>query len=126
PVPPQQQPGYDPAVRQREEAKLKDASKQFEQQFIMQLFKEMRKGESKSELFGEKDDQSQDTYKEMLDQERAKAWVDNGGIGMAQMIYEQMRTQVPDKPPTLDDDPLPGAAQASAQVKPDRKTDPAT
>ena len=96
PVPPQNAADFNPTGRQKEEARLKDASKQFEQVFMKQMLSEMRKSVDKSKLFGEGKDE--DTFQDMLDNERAKSWSDSGGVGLAQLIYEQMRNQISDKP----------------------------
>lgn len=120
PVPPQHAADYDPTARQRQEARLKDASKQFEQVFMTQMLKEMDKSVEKSNLFGEGKDE--ETFKDMLNQERAKAWSDSGGIGLAQLIYEQMRNQLPN----ADGNPAQAAEaglEGAAPPGPDKKTD---
>lgn len=76
--------------RQREEAKLKDACTQFEQMYLQQMFKEMRKCSSMGKEGGE--GQQQEMFQGMLDDERAKHWSQQGGVGLAKLLFEQMKT----------------------------------
>jgi flagellar protein FlgJ len=116
PVPPEKVSNYDPTSRQKEESRLKDASKQFEQVFMMQMLKEMDKSVQKSDVFGEGKDE--ETFKDMLNQERAKAWSESGGVGLAQLIYEQMRSQIADKKPgEQGQDPAGQLEAASSAIK---------
>jgi len=114
PVPPEKVTNYDPTSRQREESRLKDASKQFEQVFMLQMLKEMDKSVEKSKLFG--DGKDEETFKDMLNQERAKAWSDNGGVGLAQLIYDQMRNQIADKQPGAGGEDPAGQLEAASNA----------
>lgn len=91
PVPPQNSADFDPSKKQREDAKLKESVQQFEQVFLKQLFSEMRKSIPKTNLMGE--GKEQETFESMLDDERAKAWSQSGGIGLADMMYQQLKKQ---------------------------------
>lgn len=91
PVPPQNSAGYDPTRQQREDAKLKESVQQYEQVFLKQLFQEMRKSIPKAEKEG--GGQEKEMFEGMLDDERAKAWTQSGGIGLADMMYQQMRNK---------------------------------
>jgi len=94
PVPPGQAGDYDPTARQKQDAKLHEAVNQYEQVFLKQLFKEMRKSVPKTDIMGEKkDNKEQEMFEDMLDDQRAKAWTESGGIGLASMMYEQLRRQ---------------------------------
>ena len=53
--------------RAKEETKLKDACQQFEQMYLQQMFTGM------------------------LDQERAKTWSQEGGVGLANLLFQQMK-----------------------------------
>lgn len=78
--------------RAREEAKLKDACQQFEQMYLTQMFAEMRKASKiggEEGLFGKS--QSEEMFTGMLDQERAKSWSQEGGVGLANLLFQQMR-----------------------------------
>ena len=78
--------------RAKEEAKLKDACQQFEQMYLTQMFTQMRKaskmggGES---LMG--NSQGEEMFTGMLDQERAKTWSQEGGVGLANLLFQQMK-----------------------------------
>jgi Rod binding domain-containing protein len=84
PLPINQQAAAGPS-QAAEEAKLKEACQNFEEMFLTQMMKQMRKsapGSGGSE---------QKQFEEMLDSERAKSWSADGGVGMAQMMFEQMK-----------------------------------
>lgn len=76
----------------REEARLKDACQQFEQLYLSQMFAQMRKASKiggEDSLFG--NSQEQQMFSGMLDEERAKAWSQSGGVGLANLLFQQMR-----------------------------------
>jgi flagellar protein FlgJ len=68
--------------------KLKKAAKMYEEQFIRQMVKAMRKSVNHSALtkpsFGEK------IYQEQLDDKYVGSWVDRGGTGFGEMVYNQL------------------------------------
>ncbi|MGM9992325.1 MAG: rod-binding protein [Candidatus Bruticola sp.] len=77
----------------QDEAKLREACQQMESVFLNQMLAQMRKCSGAGEeggLFGGKD---QEMFQGMLDQERAKAWSQNGGVGLASILFEQMKGQ---------------------------------
>lgn len=78
--------------KQREEAKLKEACQQFEQMYLTQMFQQMRKsakmGGGEDMLGGGKD---QEMFNGMLDEERAKNWASSGGVGLANLMFQQMK-----------------------------------
>ena len=71
---------------------LMDACKQFEAYFVEQMFKEMMKTiPSESENSGSMNSML-DYYKDQMIQSVAEETANqNGGLGLAQMLYEQMR-----------------------------------
>ena len=73
----------------RNDKKLKDACKQFESMFLNQLLTSMRKTIPKSGLMGE--NKEKEMYDSMMDQEMSKAWASSDGIGLANMLYQQMK-----------------------------------
>lgn len=75
-----------------EEKKLTEACQQFEQMFLTQMMKQMRAAGPKGGMFG--GGQGSEQFADMLDQERAKDWAQNGGIGLASMLFEQMKQQM--------------------------------
>jgi len=78
--------------RAKEEAKLQEACKQFEALFLNQLLAQMRQSMPKTDLFGEGRDQ--EMMDSMLDQERARAWSEADGIGLASLLYQQMKETI--------------------------------
>jgi len=91
PVPPRNAADYDPSKKAKEDGKLKEAVQQFEQVFLKQLFSEMRKSIPRSDLMGE--GKEKEMFEGMLDEERAKAWSQSGGIGLADLMYQQLKKQ---------------------------------
>jgi len=75
-----------------EEAKLEEACQQFEEMFLTQMMKQMRKSGPKGGMFG--NSAGSDQFADMMDQERAKQWSQNGGVGLASMLFEQMKQQM--------------------------------
>jgi peptidoglycan hydrolase FlgJ len=75
-----------PSKRQ-DETKLKDACQQFESLFLSQILKEMKKSIPKSD--GESKDK--EMYDDMMYDEISKSMASSGGIGMANILYQQMK-----------------------------------
>ena len=77
----------------QEEAKLQEACKEFETLFLNQMFAQMRKcaGSEGGGLMG--GGQSEEMFQSMLDQERAKSWAQEGGVGLANILFQQMKDQ---------------------------------
>ena len=75
----------------REEAKLNDACKQFEEMYLSQMFQQMRKatGKSKDSLMG--GGEQEEMFQGMMDNERAKNWAQEGGVGLANLLFQQMK-----------------------------------
>ena len=71
-------------------AALEDVAAQFESIFLQQMLKAMREATVKSDLF---DSSQMDTYQSMADQQLAVNLAENGGIGLARMMVEQMQTR---------------------------------
>lgn len=68
--------------------KLKEASQEFEAYFVNTLFKEMRKTIQDGGLVEKS--QARTTFEEMLDKEMSKSISKTGGVGLADMIYNNM------------------------------------
>ena len=75
------------------EDELLDACKQFEAYFLEQVFKEMQKTVDcfKSEEESSSSDAMVDYFKEGAVQELAATSTETQGLGLAQMLYEQMK-----------------------------------
>jgi flagellar protein FlgJ len=67
---------------------LKDACKEYETYFIQKLFEEMRKTIPESEMLEKST--GHDTYEDMVYDEMAKEISEAGGIGIADMMYEEL------------------------------------
>jgi len=70
-------------------AALEEVAAQFESIFLQQMLKSMRDATVKSDLF---DSSQMDTYQSMADQQLALQLAEQGGIGLARMMVEQMQT----------------------------------
>ncbi len=71
------------------EAELKKVSQNFESIFIDMMLKEMRNSVEKSNLFG--NSQATQFFESMRDEEVSKQLSASGGIGIGNMIYEQLK-----------------------------------
>lgn len=59
-----------------------------------ELLKSMRNTIPKTGMF---DSPATNMFEEMLDEERANEMARNGGMGLAQLVYEQMSRHLPDE-----------------------------
>lgn len=76
------------AAKGKDLKKLKEASQEFEAYFINMLFKEMRKTIQEGGLVEKS--QARSTFENMLDEEMSKNMSKQGGLGLADMIYNNM------------------------------------
>lgn len=76
------------AVENKDKEKLKEACNQFEEYFLNQLMKQMRSTVVESSLV--KKGQAEEMFTEMLDQELTKKSVKSGGIGISDMLFNQL------------------------------------
>jgi flagellar protein FlgJ len=72
----------------KRDPRMLEAARAFENQFLRQIVTEMRKTVPKDELIP--DSMAENIFKEQLDSEYVNKWVDGGGIGLANMIYDQL------------------------------------
>ena len=70
---------------------LMDACKQFEAYFLEQMFKEMQKTVPEEEYSSASTQNMVGYYRDNMLQEMAKMSTENGELGLAQMLYEQMK-----------------------------------
>ena len=71
---------------------LMDVCKEFEQYFVEQIFKQMRKAIPESESSSSYTSTMKEYYEDSLYQEYAKAITEQGdGMGLAKTLYEQMK-----------------------------------
>lgn len=73
------------------EDELMDACKQFESYFLEQMFKEMMKTIPESESSSASSSNMLDYYKDQMVQEIAADSTEQNSLGLAQMLYEQMK-----------------------------------
>ena len=75
-------------------AALEEVAKQFESLFLHMMLKSMREATIKSDLFGS---DQMEAYQSMADQQTALSLSQQGGVGLARVLVEQMqvRGQVP-------------------------------
>jgi flagellar protein FlgJ len=80
------QPGLDKKTRDLQA--LRESSREFETLMVMEMLKAMRKSVPEGGLFEK--DVATDTFTEMLDMETAKATTSGKGLGIAELMYNQM------------------------------------
>ena len=71
-------------------AAIEEVAAQFESLFLQQMLKSMRDATVKSDLF---DSNQIETYQSLADQQLALQLAEQGGIGLARMMVEQMQTR---------------------------------
>lgn len=71
-------------------AAIEEVAAQFESLFLQQMLKSMRDATVKSDLF---DSNQIETYQSMADQQLALQLAEQGGVGLARMMVEQMQTR---------------------------------
>ena len=82
----------DSAEAQKMDKKLREACEGFEAMLLSIMYKEMRKTVPKDSLFGE--DNGMKIWQSMLDTELMQEAARSGGIGLADMLYQQLAPQV--------------------------------
>lgn len=70
---------------------LMEVCKEFEAYFVEQMFKAMKKMVPESEESDSSTGQLKDYFEDMMIQEYAKDATEGEGMGIAQMMYEQMK-----------------------------------
>lgn len=73
------------------DAELMDACRQFEAYFIEQMYKGMMKTVPQSEETSNYTSTMMDYYKDQMIQSVAEQTTSGSGLGLAQMLYEQMK-----------------------------------
>ena len=91
---------------------LLDACKQFEQYFVEQVIKEMKKTLPEGSFMG--DNEYASVYEDTYVQTMAEAITDSGQLGLAQQIYESMSSQA--KALTIEELYAKEAAESDASV----------
>ena len=71
-------------------AALEEVAKQFESLFLHMMLKSMREATIKSDLFGS---DQMEAYQSMADQQTALSLSQQGGVGLARVLVEQMQVR---------------------------------
>ncbi len=100
-----------------EEAKLRDACEGFESVFLQKMWEQMRKNVKKEGYLHSKDEEA---YQSMFDVELSKKMASAGGIGLADMLYEQLSQKLHTASKTTDS----GTARAPLPIEPARPPRP--
>lgn len=74
----------------QQDAKLREAAKMYETHFLDEMVKAMRSTVHHDQGFL-KPNMTEKIFSEQLDQQYVKGWADKGGVGLADMIYNQIR-----------------------------------
>lgn len=75
-------------MKNKVDKQFRDVAQMYEKQFLRQMMASMRSTVSESGLLPAS--QGEKIFKEQLDQEYVEKWGDRGGIGIADMIYNQL------------------------------------
>ncbi len=73
------------------EGKLREACKDFEAVFISKMWKEMKNTVPKGGVFGSR---QSEMYMSMFDRDFAEKMADSGGIGLGDMLYDQLKDKL--------------------------------
>lgn len=82
----QKTPAEDTAKPERN-AKVDEVAKLYEKQFLREMVKAMR---GTVNFGAEKPSMAENIYRDELDQQYVESWGENGGVGLSDLIYEQI------------------------------------
>jgi len=80
------------AYKAKQEAKLRDASQLYEKRFLNEMVKAMRKTVQHSDL--QKQSFAEKIYKDKLFDKYVNSWSQKGGVGIADIIYNQLHGKI--------------------------------
>lgn len=75
------------------DGQLKNASKMYEQHFLNEMTKAMRATIHRDDGFM-KPNMAENIFQEKLDDQYTETWANKGGIGLADMIYQQLHERI--------------------------------
>ncbi len=104
------------SVSSAEDEKLLDACKQFESYFVEQMYKQMMATVPDDPLDSGSNSMLVDYYKDNLVKEYASKTTEQEGLGLAQMLYEQMKRNIGQSPEEIDAKAAEAAAESGAAV----------
>jgi flagellar protein FlgJ len=76
-------------IQSNTDEQIRQAAELYETQFMNEMVKAMRKTVPESEFMAPS--MAQKIYREQLDSQNVEAWVERGGIGLADIIEQQIR-----------------------------------
>lgn len=76
-----------------QDANLRNAAKMYETHFLNEMVKAMRSTVHRDEDGLMKPNMAEKIFSEQLDQKYVDGWADRGGVGLADMIYNQIKEQ---------------------------------
>jgi Rod binding domain-containing protein len=100
------------AEQQQALARLHQAATQLEGVFLEMVMNAMQDTVGKESIFGQSDDQSEETWQGMLNNERSQAMAQSGSLGIGKVLEEQLRNQV------LSDAPAEAKTQVQGRIDP--------
>lgn len=84
--------------KRTQESALREVAQMYEKQFLRELVKSMRSAVSESDLIEKSP--GRDIYREQLDAEYVESWGNQGGIGLQELIYNQLKEKFLEKGPS--------------------------
>lgn len=79
--------------KELQEAQMRKAAQAYEKYFLDEMVKAMRSTVPKGEGLI-KPNFAEELYRENLDQEYVKNWSERGGVGLSDLIYQQLKDQI--------------------------------
>lgn len=80
-------------LKELQEKQMREAAQAYEKYFLDEMVKAMRATIPEGQGMI-KPSFAENLYKENLDQEYVKNWVESGGVGLSDLIYEQLKSQI--------------------------------
>ena len=100
------------AEQQQALSRLHQAATQLEGLFLEMVMNSMQDTVGKETIFGQSDDQSEETWQGMLNNERSQAMAQSGALGIGKVLEEQLKNQV------LSDAPREAKTQVDGRIDP--------
>ncbi len=107
----------DSGASSAEDGKLLDACKQFESYFVEQMYKQMMATVPEDPLDTGTNSTLVDYYKDNLVKEYASQTTEQEGLGLAKMLYEQMKRNIGQTPEEIDAKAAQAAAESGAAAE---------
>lgn len=82
-------------AKERQLAKLRESTREFEAIYVMEMYKAMRKTVPDDGLF--QASRSEEMFREMMDMELARETAKDEGMGIGEAMYNQMKATIENK-----------------------------